>query len=188
MFWHGCKNVVTIIASRNIQLKFTIIQCMRINTSSICNGRRNFRKFPIPNKRGIFEHNKLPKELLEKEYDFPIAIDDMRIRYPGVWFGRHFEYVPEMEPEIIVPKDLDNCQLKPYVSYRATEIHQSEFTAEDLFNTTYGTEIIRKYQDKQSIPESWTVYDERHVIDAKNKALKTGSDLFTHTSYFGNLK
>ena len=184
MLSFNCKNI---IKSCSITVNKWAIK-RSINTTSILNGRRNFRKFPIPNKRGLFEHSKLPKELLENEYDFPVGIDDMKIRYPGIWFGKKFEYVREMEPEIIVPKDLDDCKLKPYVSYKTNEIHQSKFTAEDLFNSTYGSEIINRYPEKQSLPESWFIYDEQAIIDAKNKALKTGSDLFSHTSYFGNLK
>ncbi|OTF72852.1 39S ribosomal protein L41, mitochondrial-like protein [Euroglyphus maynei] len=180
---YGCKNIILLrMITNELALK------RMINTSSICYGRRNFRKFPIPNKRGIFEHNRLPKELLENEYDYPVAIDDIKIRYPGVWFGKKFVYVREMEPDIIVPNDLDSCKLKPYVSYRTNEIHQSEFTAEDLFNSTYGAEIISKHQEKETIPKSWIDYDEQSIIDAKNNALKTGADLFNHNSYFGNLK
>lgn len=157
-----------------------------INTSNVRYGRRNFRKFPIPNKRGIFEHRKLPKELLENEYNFPVVVDDMKIRYPGVWFGKKFVYVKEMEPEIIVP-DFEETSLKPYVSYRVEEVIQSQFTAEQLFNATYGREIMQKVNDKEPIPESLLVHDENSATKAKNNALKTGSDLFNHTSYFGKL-
>lgn len=159
-----------------------------IGTTTALNGRRNFRKFPITNKRGIFEHPKLPKPLMENEYqDRVIAIDDVRIRYPGVWFGKKFVYVPEMEPELVVPDDFEACPLKPYVSNRAEEINQSEFTAEQLFSVTYGREIAQKVKSGETVPEEYLTYDEAKATEAKNNALKTGSDVFSHTSYFGSL-
>lgn len=158
-----------------------------ISTSKACNGRRNFRKFPIPNKRGIFEHRKLPKELLEDEYSHVTAIDDLKIRYPGVWFQKKFEYVREMEPDLIVP-DFEHCSLKPYVSHKAEEIFQSPFTSQYLFNVTYGKDIFDKFQKNEPIPESLLEYDEKAAADAKNNALKTGSDLFDHRSYFGSFE
>jgi len=92
---------------------------------------------------------------LDNEYrEKIVTMDDMRIRYPGVWFHKKFVYVPEMEPELVVP-DFENCPLKPYVSYRAKEVTQSEFTPEQLFNTTYGREIVKKFNNKESIHESY---------------------------------
>lgn len=158
-----------------------------ISTTVPCSGRKNFRKFPIPNKRGIFEHAKIPKELLENEYDYPVVVDDMKIRYPGVWFGKKFVYVREMEPELVVP-DFEDCPLKPYVSHRSDPISQSQFTAEQLFSATYGKEIKESYKNGQPVPESLLHYDEDSVKRAKNDALKTGADLFNHTSYFGQIE
>ena len=38
-------------------------------------------------------------------------------------------------------------QLKPYVTYNLKEvIVQSEFTAQDLFDSTYGDEVVQQYQ------------------------------------------
>lgn len=159
----------------------------QISTSQICNGRRNFRKFPIPNKRGVFEHPKLPKELLENEYSHPVAIDDMKIRYPGVWFQKKFAYVREMEPELVVA-DFEHCPLKPYVSHKTADINQSQFTAQKLFNVTYGQEIVGRFQKQQPIPDSLMRFDANAAEEAKNKALKTGTDIFTHVSYFGSFK
>ncbi|KAF7490479.1 39S ribosomal protein L41 [Sarcoptes scabiei] len=157
-------------------------------TTSVIYGKANFRKFPIPNKRGVFEHPRLPKPLLENEFDYPVAVDEMRIRYPGVWFRKKFQYVREMEPELIVPDDFEQCPLKPYVSYRTDEIEQSEFTVEDLFNATYGKEILECMRNNQKIPESLLSHDPQASQEAKLKAIKIGSDLFSHTSYFGSLK
>ena len=159
-----------------------------ISTSDVDFGRRNFRKFPIPNKRGIFEHAKLPKPFLEEEYkDQVVVMDDLRIRYPGVWFAKKFVYVREMEPELIVPADFEDCPLKPYVSYRADEITQSEFTTDQLFAATYGQKIKKMKNNNEPIPEGYLDYDENAAKEAKNRALKIGSDVFSHTSYFGSL-
>ena len=159
-----------------------------ISTSQALAGRRNFRKFPITNKRGIFEHPKLPKELMENEYrDRVVTVDDVRIRWPGVWFGRRFVHVPEMEPELVVPEDFESSPLKPYVSNRAEEISQSEFTAEQLFAVTYGREIARKVKAGEVVDDQYLVMDEEAAREAKNRALKTGADVFSHTSYFGSL-
>ena len=39
-----------------------------------------------------------------------------------------FQSATEMIPELIVP-DLDDCNLKPYVSYKTKEINQEELTS-----------------------------------------------------------
>lgn len=159
-----------------------------ISTTNSCFGKTNFRKFPIPNKRGIFEHHKLPKPFLDVEYkDRIVYIDDMKIRYPGFYFGKKFVYVKEMEPDIIVPVDFENSPLKPYVSYRTEDVYQSEFTPEQLFSATYGKDIITKYRKGEAIPDEYLEYDSKAVEDAKKRALKVNADLFSHTSYFGSL-
>ena len=152
------------------------ILCLRrtIHTSLANKSYRNPKKFPIPNKRGQFEHMKLPKELLENEFDYPIWRDTLYIRYPGVWFGRTFVYVPEMEPQLVVP-DLDNLNLKPYVSYRTPDIFQSEFTARDLFNSTYADEVISRFKNGEEVKIE---ANEEDIKQAKNKAQQTGADLF----------
>ena len=44
-----------------------------------------------------------------------------------------------------------NFQLKPYVTYKLDEIiTQSEFTAQDLFDATYASEVVQKYKDNVS--------------------------------------
>jgi len=135
----------------------------------------------IPNKRGQFEHKKLPKHLLEKEYDYPVFQDTLLIRYPGYWFGRKFIYVPEMEPQLIVP-DLDGFELKPYISYRCPDVQQSEFTARDLFNSTIADSIIEKFKNDQQIDVSAS---EEDIENARNKAKQIGADLFIDNNDYG---
>jgi len=65
---------------------------------------------------------------------------------PGIYDRKgHFHFVPEMVPEFVVP-DLTDCKLKPYVSYKVSEITQSEMTASDLFDSTYGKDIVEKFK------------------------------------------
>ena len=135
----------------------------------------------IPNKRGQFEHNKLPKPLLEKEFDYPVYRDTLLVRYPGFWFGRKLSYVKEMEPELVVP-DLTDFELKPYVSYRCPDITQTEFTARDLFNATIADTIIEKFKNNETIDVD---VDEKEVERARIRAKQTGADLFIDNTDFG---
>ena len=45
-------------------------------------------------------------------------------------------------------------QLKPYVSYKVTDITQTEFTAKDLFDAIYGRELVKKCHDGKVDPDS----------------------------------
>ena len=38
-------------------------------------------------------------------------------------------------------------QLKPYVSYKVPDIHQSKMTARDLFQATYAADITREVEE-----------------------------------------
>lgn len=38
-------------------------------------------------------------------------------------------------------------QLKPYVSYRCSDIKQSEFTARDLFDAAIANDIVAQYKE-----------------------------------------
>jgi large subunit ribosomal protein L41 len=135
---------------------------------------KNFEDFKIPNKIGVFEHYRLPKALLDHEYNYPVCRDTMGIRWPGYWFGRKFVYVKEMEPELIVP-DLTDFQLKPYVSYRTEEVQTKPFTAKELFDRTYASQVESAF--RQDNVETFDVPPEK-IDEARLKALQTGSDLF----------
>jgi len=49
-------------------------------------------------------------------------------------------------------------QLKPYVSYRVSDVTQSTFTARDLFNSTYAKQITENFNssklDQDNVTES----------------------------------
>lgn len=135
---------------------------------------KNFEDFKWPNKVSTFEHYRLPQELLDHEYNYPVCRDTMGIRWPGYWFKRKFVYVKEMEPELVVP-DLEGFDLKPYVSYRTEDITSVPFTAKHLFDSVYAGEIMRDFQEKQI--EDYHVSQEE-IDESRLKALQTGADLF----------
>lgn len=135
---------------------------------------KNFKDFLWPNEVTTFEHHKQPKHLLEKEFNYPVCRDRMEIRYPGYWFKDKFHYVPEMEPELVVP-DLTGFELSPYVSYRAEDKENKPFTAKQLFNEVYRDKIIQDFKDGKI--DSYEV-EKEHINEARKAALKTGSDIF----------
>ena len=142
---------------------------------------KNFEDFKIPNRIGTFEHYKLPQELIENEYNYPVCRDTLGIRWPGYWFRRKFVYVKEMEPEIIVP-DLTGFQLKPYVSYRTEDVQTKPFTAKELFDKTYASEVERAFKENRienldTPPET--------IDEARLRALQTGADLFEEHPFDG---
>ena len=61
----------------------------------------------------------------------------------------YWEHVPEMVPELVVP-DLEDCDLKPYVSYATEDVYQEELTSKDLFNVIYGRKIIEDFKQNNS--------------------------------------
>ena len=85
----------------------------------------NFKGLRFFNKRHLREHKKMLFQKFEKRdpkfshiYEHKYGTRGTGIRHEDFW-----EYVPEMEPELIVP-DLKDCQLKPYVSYKAQPLEK----------------------------------------------------------------
>lgn len=135
---------------------------------------KNFDDFKYPNQVSTFEHHKLPQELLDNEYNYPVCRDTMGIKWPGYWFKRKFVYVKEMEPELIVP-DLEDFSLKPYVSHATEDITVKEFTAKDLFLAVYANQIIDDFREGKI--KDFKVSPEE-IDQARLKAMQTGADLF----------
>lgn len=142
---------------------------------------KNFEDFKYPNKVSTFEHYKLPKELLENEYNYPVCRDTMGIRWPGYWFKKKFVYVKEMEPELVVP-DLEGFELKPYVSYKAEDVETKPLTAKDLFDHVYADQMIEDFSTNDT--QDYQVPQDE-IDDARLKAMQTGSDLFEEHTYDG---
>lgn len=148
-----------------------------ISTSSQLNGKRNFRKFLLYNKRG-------PRAFKKEQITNPhpaVPIDKRGVRETGYMFQGIFNEVPEKIPELIVP-DLTTTKLKPYVSYKTPDVIQSEFTSEDLFNAVYSKKIIEDFKNGKLKEDGSPVEpSENESLDAETawiRARKTGSDIF----------
>lgn len=143
---------------------------------------KNTEFFKIPNRLGgVWEHHKLPKKLLDNEFNYPVCVDTLGIRYPGYWFRKKFVYVAEMEPELIVP-DLTDFKLKPYVSHKTEEVYTKPFTAKDLFDRVYSTKVEEAF--KRDKLEELQVPEEQ-IDEARLRALQTGADLFEEYTIHG---
>nr|AEE62623.1 unknown [Dendroctonus ponderosae] len=149
-----------------------------ISTTCVRHGKRNFRKFPVYNKRGtkIFKQQRM-----DPNYDLPH--DKRGLRDVGYYDqNSKLVLVPEMVPELVVP-DLTDFPLKPYVSYRTADVVQTEFTAEDLFNVVYAPKIMKDFKEgnltEDGSPVNPSPEENLTPEEAKNNADKTGTDLFT---------
>ena len=76
--------------------------------------------------------------------DPEIPINKRGVRDIGYKVDGKFVTIPEMIPDIIVP-DLKDFNLKPYVSYRAPDVVQSEFTSKNLFDVVYASKIMKDF-------------------------------------------
>ncbi|XP_057670895.1 39S ribosomal protein L41, mitochondrial [Diorhabda carinulata] len=148
-----------------------------ITTSAERYGKRNFKKFSIFNKRGT----RIFKKQQAENPDPEIPIYKRGVRDVGYIEGNKFITIPEMIPELIVP-DLTGFKLKPYVSYRAPEVIQSEFTAEDLFNVVYAPKIVKDFKEdklnENGQPIEPSENEKMTSEEAKLKARQTGTDIF----------
>ncbi|XP_046382872.1 39S ribosomal protein L41, mitochondrial [Ischnura elegans] len=146
-----------------------------ISTSAPRQGKRNFRKFLLYNKRGTRQYKK------EQSESTTGPVFTRGVREIGYHDGQLFKVVPEMIPELIVP-NLSDCKLKPYVSYRAPDVYQTEFTAKDLFDAVYGSKIADDFKhgklDSQGNPITPSPEELLTPEEAVARARKTGSDIF----------
>lgn len=149
-----------------------------ISTTAVLEGKKNFRKFYIPNKRGTRDFKK--KQLTNPHPDIPVDLRGVRLTGYTDSKGRYVE-VPEKIPQLIVP-DLTDFELKPYVSYRTPNIVQSEFTTEDLFTAVYAKKIIDDWNQKQLNEDGTSKSPSKEeLLDAKTAhrlARQTGADIF----------
>ncbi|XP_059057773.1 large ribosomal subunit protein mL41 [Achroia grisella] len=139
-------------------------------------GKRNFRKFMIANKRGSRIHKQ--KQMTPEA---ELEIDKRGVRDVGYNLNGQFITVPEMIPELIVP-DLKDCDLKPYVSYKADNVIQSKFTAQQLFDAVYSKKIVTDFKegklDADGLPLQPSEEEQLQPDEAVARAKKTGSDIF----------
>ncbi|XP_055381277.1 39S ribosomal protein L41, mitochondrial [Condylostylus longicornis] len=148
-----------------------------IGTSSSLYGKRNFRKFLVLNKRGT----RIFKEQQKIKPHPKIPIDKRGVRDTGFVENGEFKEIPEKIPLLVVP-DLKDCKLKPYVSYKAPEVVQPEFTSIDLFNAIYANKIVDDFAknklDISGNPLEPTEEEKLTPEEAWINARKCGSDLF----------
>ncbi|ETN59694.1 39S ribosomal protein L41, mitochondrial [Anopheles darlingi] len=150
-----------------------------ISTTASLAGKRNFRKFLLYNKRGtrVFKQQRAANPDLYPD----MPIDKRGVRDTGVTVDGKFVEIPERIPELIVP-NLEGCKLKPYVSYKAPDVVQSEFTSQDLFNAVYSQKIIDDWKsgklNEDGSPAEPSTEEALTKEEAWIKARKTGSDMF----------
>lgn len=155
-----------------------LVATRQISTSSVVQGKKNFRKFLLYNKRGP----KIFKEQRARDPEnAPIPVDTRGVRETGYRINSRFFPVPEMVPELIVP-DLEGCKLKPYVSYKCPDVVQSEFTSQDLFNAIYAEKIVEDFKHGALNADSTSKTPSEAELLTKEEAFrnarKTGSDIF----------
>jgi len=138
----------------------------------------NFTRFTVPNQHGQHEYDKLPRELKDHEFNYPLFVDTLGMRWPGYWIGRRFYFVPEMVPELVVP-DLTGFKLKPYVSYRVEDVNTDEFTAKDLFNATYANDVIKRYKRGERVEIKAS---DEEIQAAAAEARRPMADIFDDSS------
>lgn len=158
------SNLINYISRRNISL------------TAPREAKRNFRKFVIPNKRGSRIH-----KMQQAGPNPELEVDRRGVRDVGYNLNGRFVKVPEMIPELIVP-DLTDCKLKPYVSYKAADVIQSEFTSQQLFDAVYSKKIVTDFKkgalDENGYPLEPSEEEKLVPEEAVKRAKQTGSDIF----------
>lgn len=151
-----------------------------ISTTATVAGKHNFRKFLLYNKRGTRIFKKIRAANPALYPDMPI--DKRGVRDTGV-ITRDGQYVeiPAKIPELVVP-NLEGCKLKPYVSYKAPDVFQSEFTSQDLYNAIYAQKVLDDFKsgslNEDGSPKEPSTEESLNPEEAWARARKTGSDMF----------
>ncbi|XP_055607001.1 39S ribosomal protein L41, mitochondrial [Uranotaenia lowii] len=150
-----------------------------ISTTAAQSGKHNFRKFLFYNKRGTRIFKKLRAANPELYADMPI--DKRGVRDTGVTRNGQYLEIEEKIPQLVVP-NLEGCKFKPYVSYRAPDVIQSEFTSQDLFNAVYAEKVIADFKsgklNEDGSPTEPSAEESLNPDEAWVRARKTGSDMF----------
>lgn len=145
------------------------------STSNVDYGMRSFNKFVLV-RRGTESEKKNQKVNPDPDLQYT----NYGHREPGYKLGNKHYVPPESIPELIVP-DLTNCPLKPYVSYRAVDRNEPEFTAKDLFEVTYCRKIYDDFKanklDEDGNPLEPSEREKITVEEAWNAARKCNNDL-----------
>lgn len=131
-----------------------------------------------------FRYNKRGTRIFKAERHLTnpdMPIEKRGVRDTGKTVNGKFRDIEEMKPQLIVP-DLTDCKFKPYVSYKAADVVQSEFTSQDLFNAIYAQKIIEDFKydklNEDGSSQNPSPEEELTSFEAWQKARKTGSDMF----------
>ena len=146
-------------------------------------GLYHFKKIEAFNKRWSKQHKKMMFNN-RKGPAFPDAyVDHYGVRNTVIKHAARIEHVQEKVPELIVPEDLENTDLKPYVSYATEEVYQPELTSKDLFDIIYAGKIVRDFKENKLDADGNSLEpNELEKISpdaAESLALQPGSDIFT---------
>lgn len=129
------------------------------------------------NKRGTREFKK-NRHITNPD----MPIDKRGVRETGVILASgKYKEITEKIPELIVP-DLTDCKFKPYVTYKTTEVVQSAFTSQDLYNAIYAKKVIDDFKNDKLNEDGTSMEpsanEEQTSEDAFIMARMTGSDIF----------
>lgn len=131
-----------------------------------------------------FSYNKRGTRLFKKERHISnpdMPIDKRGVRDTGYELNGKYVEVKEKIPELVVP-DLTNCKFKPYVSFKTTEVIQSEFTSQDLYHAIYAQKVIDDFKNdklnEDGSSKEPNANEEMTSEEAFIRARKTGSDIF----------
>ncbi|KAM7537418.1 hypothetical protein Aperf_G00000076262 [Anoplocephala perfoliata] len=70
-----------------------------------------------------------------------------------------------MRVEFIVPQNLDGCELKPYVAWRASVVDEPPLTAKALFDIRYADQVRQLYKDGKNDEDIQTVAGEKADVE-----------------------
>lgn len=154
---------------------FKIISLSRssFSTSSVAQGKRNFRKFNWIN-RGTQQHKEDQKLNPDPRYTPTYGVREVLLTSDGL-------PVVETIPELVVP-NLEGFKLKPYVSYRTNDLDTPPLTAKSLFVDVYAEKIKKDFLENK-LDESGNPLEpsEEELLTpevAENQARRVGNDLF----------
>ena len=80
----------------------------------------------------------------------------------GIYIDNEWQEIAEMRPEIVVPKDLDTCKLRPYVEWKADLNTVDKLTPRQLFDDTYGKEMTESYSSNRTEFDYFVKHNQSH--------------------------
>jgi len=148
----------------------------RIYTSPCACGKKNFKKFPLYNKRGTKDF-----KIRQSKNPHPeVPIHHYGVRPTGVAHRGQFSPIEGLIPQLVVP-DLTGFKLQPYVSHRAEEISRPRLTPEELFGLVYVPKISEDFTNSKLGPDNEPLEpspeEKLSPEEARARALQVNSDI-----------